>query len=75
VRGLCPSIRPAIARIRTRLPESWRLAGAQHGDPGNDNILAADGSKDTVDCGPGHDVVIADKADAVAKNCEVVHRR
>jgi hypothetical protein len=28
-----------------------------------------------VDCGAGHVVVIADQADTVAKNCEVVHRR
>ena len=44
------------------------------GGPGNDTIRAADGVKDTIDCGTGHDVVYADKHDKVAKNCEVVHR-
>jgi Tol biopolymer transport system component len=44
------------------------------GGPGNDTIRAADGVKDTIDCGTGRDVVYADKHDKVAKNCEVVHR-
>jgi hypothetical protein len=37
-------------------------------------IHAADGARDTIDCGPGHDIVYADKHDVVARNCEVVHR-
>jgi len=45
------------------------------GNSGNDTILAADGAKDAVDCGPGRDTVTADKADVVAKNCELVRRR
>jgi len=45
------------------------------GGSGNDIIVTADGAKDTVDCGPGRDTVTADKIDAVAKNCEHVHRR
>jgi hypothetical protein len=45
-----------------------------NGGAGNDAIYARDGRKDTVDCGTGIDGVIADKADAVAKNCERVHR-
>ena len=32
---------------------------------------AIDHTRDVIDCGPGHDVVHADKIDAV-KNCEVV---
>jgi hypothetical protein len=45
-----------------------------YGGPGNDTINAADGTKDTIDCGPGTDNVAADKIDTVAKNCEHVHR-
>jgi uncharacterized repeat protein (TIGR01451 family) len=45
------------------------------GGPGNDAILVRDGQRDVVDCGPGKDTVTADKQDAVARNCEVVHRR
>ena len=45
-----------------------------YGGPGNDTIHVADGVKDTVDCGLGHDVVFADTHDKVAKNCEHVHR-
>jgi Ca2+-binding RTX toxin-like protein len=36
---------------------------------GSDTILAADGEKDTIDCGDGNDRVIADSID-VLKNCE-----
>ena len=45
-----------------------------YGGTGNDTIHAADGVKDTIDCGLGHDVVYADRHDKVAKNCENVHR-
>jgi Ca2+-binding RTX toxin-like protein len=44
------------------------------GGPGNDVIAAADGARDTIDCGAGDDSVTADKTDVVAKNCEHVHR-
>lgn len=37
--------------------------------PGDDAIDAKDGAVDTVDCGPGSDIVNADRADIV-KNCE-----
>jgi Ca2+-binding RTX toxin-like protein len=41
---------------------------------GNDTIQARDGEMDSIDCGVGHDRVVADKADAVAGDCEVVER-
>ncbi len=44
------------------------LAGA-----GNDRIHANDGHTDRVDCGPGRDVVWADRSDRLS-GCEVVHR-
>jgi Ca2+-binding RTX toxin-like protein len=44
------------------------------GGPGKDLINARDHSSDTIDCGSGRDIVTADKADKVARNCEVVHR-
>jgi hypothetical protein len=44
------------------------------GGPGNDRLAAADGTKDLVRCGPGHDIVTADSED-VLSNCEVVTRR
>ena len=51
-------------------------AGRDHieGDAGNDRINARDGRRDLVNCGPGQDTVRADKADAVARNCEHVSR-
>ncbi|HST18303.1 MAG TPA: hypothetical protein VLK36_11580 [Gaiellaceae bacterium] len=44
------------------------LAGA-----GNDQVHANDGHTDRVDCGPGRDVVWADRTDRLT-GCEIVHR-
>ena len=44
------------------------------GGPGKDRILARDGFKDRILCGPGKDTVKADRKDFV-KGCEVVHRK
>ena len=49
---------------------------AMDGGPGADLVLAAyDGSRDTVRCGGGADIVNADAIDAVARDCELVGRR
>lgn len=45
------------------------------GGRGNDTIAAADRTKDRIRCGTGRDVVVADRADVVARDCEVVRRR
>ena len=45
------------------------------GGAGNDTIVSRDGARDIVDCGTGRDVVVADRLDAVARNCETVRRR
>jgi Ca2+-binding RTX toxin-like protein len=37
-----------------------------------DAMLSADGAKDIIRCGTGHDTVIADKTDSVATDCEIV---
>ena len=42
-----------------------------NGGPGNDRIHVRDGEADTVDCGDGFDIVLADDKDVVASNCEV----
>jgi arylsulfatase A-like enzyme len=44
------------------------------GGPGDDIVLARDGLRDRVVCGPGLDVVYADKRDRVARSCEQVSR-
>ncbi len=41
---------------------------------GNDRIDVRGGGRDVVDCGPGHDMVIADRGDRIARNCERVLR-
>jgi hypothetical protein len=41
------------------------------GGPGSDTVMAADGERDTVDCGPGSDRAVVDAIDVVA-NCESV---
>ena len=35
------------------------------GGAGNDRILAQDGRRDEIDCGPGQDVVQSDRADVL----------
>ena len=45
------------------------------GGPGADRIEARDGMKDTIVCGSGRDIVIADRADVVGASREVVRRR
>jgi hypothetical protein len=42
---------------------------------GNDRIDVAGGGRDRVSCGPGADLVAADRSDAIAAGCEVVSRR
>jgi hypothetical protein len=44
------------------------------GGLGNDRIAAADGTPDTISCGPGRDIVTADLNDSL-DGCEVVSRR
>jgi Ca2+-binding RTX toxin-like protein len=50
-------------------------AGADRilGSTGNDTITARDGTRDTINCGPGRDVASVDKFDRVT-GCEVVRR-
>lgn len=48
-----------------------RLAGGG----GDDRIFARNGRVDVIACGPGHDTVVADRADRVARDCERVSRR
>jgi Tol biopolymer transport system component len=43
--------------------------------PGRDIVLARDGRRDRVMCGTGRDVVVADRLDRVAADCEKVFRR
>jgi hypothetical protein len=46
------------------------------GGPGNDSIVAnGDAARDTISCGRGVDIVNADPADAVARDCEVTSRQ
>lgn len=39
---------------------------------GNDVVRARDGTRDAIGCGPGRDLVYADRADRVARDCELV---
>ena len=41
----------------------------------DDLILARNGKTDTIVCGPGHDLVTADRRDRIAADCELVKRR
>ncbi len=45
------------------------------GGPSDDIVLARDHTRDRIVCGRGHDLVLADKRDVVARDCEQVRRR
>jgi Ca2+-binding RTX toxin-like protein len=52
-------------------PGRDRLSGGRDSDV----ILASDGARDRVDCGPGNtDVAYVDRLDSVARDCELVFR-
>jgi hypothetical protein len=52
-----------------------RSGGFLAGTPQPDRIRAAFGGRDRVSCGGGRDLVVADRDDTVANDCEVVVRR
>jgi Tol biopolymer transport system component len=57
----------------------WLLAGTGHdrvdGGAGNDQIVVRDGRRDWVRCGAGRgDLVVADRLDVVARDCERIVR-
>jgi hypothetical protein len=60
---------PHADRIRVSVARTTVLAGA-----GNDVVDARNARLDTIDCGPGRDIVWADRRD-ILRHCEVVHRR
>ncbi|MDQ3723238.1 MAG: hypothetical protein M3376_09280, partial [Actinomycetota bacterium] len=43
------------------------------GGRGRDRLVAVDGARDILDCGPGRDTAIVDRKDRV-RNCERVER-
>ena len=44
------------------------------GGPGTDVMYTRDGSRDTITCGAGRNLVYADRADRIARDCELVRR-
>jgi len=56
-------------------PAGWGHPGSRiDTGAGNDRVLARNGRRDSVRCGPGLDFVQADRFDAVARDCEHVAR-
>ena len=47
----------------------WLFAGS-----GSDVVHASDGVRDTIACGAGRDLVYADRADQIARDCELIRR-
>jgi gametolysin peptidase M11 len=45
------------------------------GGPGNDTLISRDRSRDSIRCGTGRDLVLADRRDQVARDCETVKVR
>jgi gametolysin peptidase M11/hemolysin type calcium-binding protein len=60
-------------------PQADRLHGGTgrdllQGGAGHDTLLSRDGAPDRLRCGAGRDVVVVDRLDAVARDCELVKR-
>lgn len=55
--------------IRGGPGRDWLIGGG-----GPDVILAGDGERDTIACGWGNDVVVADAIDKVGRDCDLVAR-
>ena len=73
------ALRPCGDRLPVRGPGDdvlvpGRGQDAVYGDEGDDRMLARDGWRDSISCGPGRDRVIADARDVVAADCEQVQR-
>jgi WD40-like Beta Propeller Repeat len=56
-----------------RIEPSWGRDRVRAG-AGNDIVLARDDARDAVSCGPGKDLVYADRRDVVGRDCERVRR-
>jgi hypothetical protein len=54
---------------------SSAFAAVPAGTPRPDRIDAVNGVRDTIRCGAGRDIVVADQKDVVASDCEVLTRR
>jgi len=60
-------------RGRDRIEPSWGKDRVRAG-AGDDVIFLRDDSRDVVSCGPGRDLVYADRRDVVGRDCERVRR-
>jgi Gametolysin peptidase M11/RTX calcium-binding nonapeptide repeat (4 copies) len=81
--GAPPASAQAVSRFRPRkaklgvgrLLRGGPGADVLRGGPGNDRLFVRGGGRDVVRCGDGRDVVLADRRDAVARDCEIVKFR
>lgn len=71
---------PIAASCRFGTGSADHIRGSVHSDhifglEGNDVIDVRRGGRDFVDCGPGRDIVHADRRDLIGRDCERVRRR
>jgi hypothetical protein len=64
--------RPQKARAIGRRIRGGPGRDVLRGGPGNDTLISRDRQRDSVRCGAGRDLVIADRRDAIGRSCEVV---
>jgi hypothetical protein len=64
--------RPQKARVTGRRIRGKPGRDVLRGGPGNDTLIARDRYRDSVFCGAGRDLVLADRRDAIGRGCEVV---
>ena len=67
--------RPLVVLLLLGLLAGTAAAATIRGTRGSDRIMAAWSGSKSVSCGAGHDLVVADLATRVARDCETVVRR
>jgi hypothetical protein len=71
-RALMGNPRPDGAQVMGRRIRGKRGPDILRGGPGDDTLLARDRYRDSVLCGAGRDVVVADRRDRIGRGCEIV---
>jgi hypothetical protein len=71
-RALMGNPRPDGAPVTGRRIRGKRGPDVLRGGPGDDTLIARDRYRDSVLCGAGRDLVLADRRDRIGRGCEIV---
>jgi hypothetical protein len=71
-RVLMGTSRPRQAKVTGRRIRGRRGPDVLRGGPGDDTLIARDRFRDSILCGAGRDLVLADRRDRIGRGCEIV---